>query len=71
MGDYYNYYEGGGGPHVPHSGGSGGGSDDGSNLTWLWVLIALALVGICGWFIWRVLKSRKRLTEGGGSVASD
>ena len=57
IGDYYNYYEGGGG-------------DDGSNLTWLWVIIVLALLGFCGWFVYRVMKSRRKLREGGDSSVS-
>ena len=60
IGDYYNYYEGGG----------GGGGDDGSNLTWLWVIIVLALLGFCGWFVYRVMKSRRKLREGGDSSVS-
>ena len=54
MGDYTHKY------------GPGRDEDDGSSLTWLWVIITLALLAFCGWFVWRVMKSRKRLREEGG-----
>ena len=51
------------GDYTPEYGPGHEDEDDGSNLTWLWVIIVLALLAFSGWFVWRVMKSRKRLRE--------